>query len=115
MAAARAQERAETVQRSHPARQAGSAPKHPREGAQEVFPSLDPSWRKGSCCQPLSLPPPPLAAIPLRVPGRGEEMPGRGSSLQPLGRQIGQAQVMRGGTELERLLPSLHLSPAWYG
>lgn len=69
MAAAHAQERAQTVQRSHPARQAGSAPKHPEEEAQEVFLCLNPSWRKGCCCQSLSLPPPHLAAIPLRVLG----------------------------------------------
>lgn len=93
------------MQRSHPARQAGSAPKHPEEGAREVFISLNPSWRKGCCCQSLSLPPPSLAAIPLRVPGaegaRGgvRRWRGRGSSPQPLGRQIGQAQVMRGGTK----------------
>lgn len=69
MAAAHAQERAQTVQRSHPARQAGSAPKHPEEGAREVFIPLSASWRKGSCCQSPSLSHPALAAIPLRVPG----------------------------------------------
>lgn len=68
MAAAHAQKRAQTVQRSHPARQAGSAPKHPEEGARDVIFPLNASWRKGSCCQSLSSPHPALAAIPLLMP-----------------------------------------------
>lgn len=119
MAAAHTQERTQTVQ-SHPTRQAGSAPKHAEEGAREVLISLNPSWRKGSCCQCLSPPLPPLAAISLRCreprgSRRGEEMLGQGEL--PAAPQ--EADWSGTGYErrhrAERLLPSLHPSPAWYG
>lgn len=117
MAAAHAQERAQTVQRSHPARQAGSAPQHPEEGAREILVSLNPSWRKGSCCQSLSPPlPPPLASIPLRKPResrRGKEKP----EWRELPTAPREADWSGTGYErrhrAERLLPSLHLSSAW--
>lgn len=94
MAAAHAQERAQTVQRSHPARQAGSAPRHPDTQRKELgrfsFLSTHPGERTVAVSPSLSLIPPLLPSLSgcqePRGSRRGEEMPGGRSSPQPLRR-----------------------------